>query len=315
MSPRALRLNLGDPSEARIYYAAHLVAARLGLFASEGLTVAFTRTESGGDSLRGGQIPAVLDGSADLAIGGPMVAMRMHQEGEAHLVCFCAAAAANPWVLVGVRPEPEFAWSRLAGCRVVDMAGIGTASFAFRRILAEAGLASDAVEIIPSRGTLAEDLAALAEGGFDYGFHALHALGGPIAAGRVVLVADLAPATGAIPWSAYIARPERIAADGPTFLGFTRAISHALRWIRSRSAGEVAALIAPDFPGMDATAIGTAVALYQANGVFAASPVIARADYDRFGGLLVDAGWLRMVPPFEALVDTAMAEVAQEVLP
>ena len=313
MSSRTLRLNLGDPSEARIYYAAHLVAARLGLFESEGLTVAFTRTDSGGNSVRGGQIPALLDGSADLAIGGPMVAMRMHEEGEAHLVCFCAAAAANPWVLVAAQPEPDFALSRLAGCRVVDMAGIGTATFTFRRVLAEADLAPDAVEILPSKGRLADDLAALAAGRFDYGFHALHALGGPIAAGRLVLVADLAPATGSIPWSAYIARPERIAADGPAFMSFTRAVARALRWIRSQSAGEVASLIAPDFPDMDVAAIGTAVALYQANGVFAASPVIARADYDRFGGLLVDAGWLKATPPYEALVDTALAEAAQEI--
>ena len=315
MSLGSLRLNLGDPGEARVYYAAHLVAARLGFFENEGVRITFTRTESGGNSVRGGQIPAVLDGSADLAIGGPMVAMRMHQEGEAHLVCFCAAAAANPWVLVAARPEPDFALSRLAGCRVVDMAGIGTATFAFRRVLAEAELAPDAVEIMPSTGTLADDAAALGDGRFDYGFHALHALGGPVAAGRLALIADLAPVTGSVPWSAYIARPERIASDRQAFMSFTRAIARALRWIRARSAGDVAALIAPDFPGMDAAAIATAVALYQSNGVFAASPVIARADYDRFGGLLVDAGWLKAVPPYEALVDTALAGVAQEILP
>ncbi len=315
MSLRSLRLNLGDPSEARIYYAAHLVAARLGFFESEGVIVAFTRSESGGSSVRGGQVPAVLDGSADLAIGGPMVAMRMHEEGEAHLVCFCAAAAANPWVLVAARPEPDFAPSRLAGRRVVDMAGIGTATFAFSRVLAEAGLAPGAVEVMPSMGTLVDDAVALADGGFDYGFHALHALGGLVAAGRLARVADLAPFTGPIPWSAYIARPERIAADRPAFAAFTRAIARALHWIRARSASEVAALIAPDFPGMDAVAIGTAVALYQANGVFAASPVIERVDFDRFGRLLVDAGWLEAVPPYEVLVDTVLAEVAEETLP
>ena len=315
MSLPRLRLNLGDPNEARIYYAAHLVAARLGSFEAEGLAVDFTRTETGGRSIRGGQVPAVLDGSADLTIGGPMVTMRMYEEGEAHLVSFCAAAAANPWVVVAARPEPRFTISEIAGRRIIDMAGIGTATFAFRRLIAAVGLAADAVEILPSTGTLESDVAALTGGRADYGFHALHALCGPVSAGRLVLIADLAPATGAVPWSAYIARPERIDADREAFASFTRAIKHALDWIRMQNAGRVATLIASDFPDLDTAAIGTAVALYQANGVFAASPVIPREDFDRFGSLLVEAGWLEAPPLYDMLVDTRLARVALEALP
>lgn len=305
-----LRLNQGDRSEARVYYAAHLVAAALGFFAEEGVDVAFTRTMSGGDGVRGGQIPALLDGSADVTIGGPMVTMRLHEDGEARLLSFCAAAAANPWVLAASRPEPGFAVRGLRGRRVLDMAGIGTATFAFRRWLAGAGLEAE-VEILPSRGDEARDLACLRSGGCDYLLHSLHALGPPVADGQVAVVADLAGPTGPVPWSAYIASPERIAADRPAFAAFTRAIARALRWIGAQAADEVADVVAPAFPGVARAGLAVAVAAYQRNGVFAASPLIARDDFDRFGALLVGAGWLSRPPSYEALVDAELARDAE----
>ncbi len=75
-----LKLNEGDPSEQRLYYLPHYVAAERGFFADVGLDVVFTRTASGGETIRGGQIPAVLSGEADLTIGGPMVTMKMLEE-------------------------------------------------------------------------------------------------------------------------------------------------------------------------------------------------------------------------------------------
>lgn len=310
-----LRLNQGDASEARIYYAAHLVAARLGLFEDEKVSVAFTRTESGGHSIRGGQVPALLDGSADLAIGGPMVAMRMQEDGEARVVSFGAAAGANPWVLIGRLPEPRFTFPNLAGCRILDMAGIGTATFAFRRVLAEAGLRDDGYTLLETSGSLDGDLARLERRDCDYAFHSLHALCEAIAVARVAMVADLAPATRPVPWSAYMARPEAISADRGAFAAFTRAIARAQAWIVTQEAATVADLIRPDFPDITVHALATAIGLYQRNGVFAPAPFIARADYERFGALLVDAGWLSRPPSYAALVDTDLAQAALERLP
>lgn len=305
-----LRLNEGDPSEARVYYAAHLVAAALGFFAQEGVDVASSRTASGGADIRGGQIPALLDGTADVAIGGPMVTMRLREDGGARLQSFCAAAAANPWVLAARSPEPGFALPDLRHRRVLDMAGIGTATFAFRRVLARAGLGADAVAVLPSRGDAARDLASLEAGHCDYLLHSLHALGDLAADGRLAVVADLAAPTGPVPWSAYIAAPERIDADRPAFEAFTRAIGRALAWIAAEPARAVADLVAPSFPGFTSAGLAFAIETYRRSGVFAASPLVARDDFDRFGALLVEAGWLSRAPSYDALVETGLATAA-----
>ncbi len=149
-----LRLNLGDLSEARIYYAAHLIAEAYGFFAQEGVDVVCLRTASGGHSVWGGQVSAVLSGEADLCIGGPMVVMRMVQDGAAQLTCFCAAVAGNPWALAALEDAEGFSLADLAGRRVIDSGRVGTATMSFRTLIAEAGLAEGAVTLIEGEGDL-----------------------------------------------------------------------------------------------------------------------------------------------------------------
>ncbi|MDQ0467220.1 ABC transporter substrate-binding protein [Labrys wisconsinensis] len=305
-----LRLNQGDPSEARVYYCAHFVADALGLFADEGVAVSFTTTESGGATVRGGQVPAVIDGSADLTIGGPMVTMKIHEERGPRLVSFCAAVAANPWVLAARAPEPGFRLSDLRGRRVLDIANIGTATLCFRWLAARAGLAEADMALIPGSGSHEADLDAVASGAVDYALHSLHALGPAIAEGRLALVQDLAGPTGAVPWSAYIARPEAIAARRPAFLAFTRAIARALAWIGSHEGAEIAAIIAPRYPFQSRAALETIIAGYRKAGAFAAGPLIPRADFDHFAAILAAIGWIGAPPPYAELVEAGLAREA-----
>jgi NitT/TauT family transport system substrate-binding protein len=303
-----LRLNQGDPSEARIYYCTHFVAAALGCFADEGLEVAFTWSESGGRTVRGGQIPAVLNGTADLAIGGPMVLMRMVEEGGQRAVAFCAAVAANPWVLVAGQPQPGFAVRALAGRQVCDIGRIGTASLAFAWLLRRHGVAG--VNVTPGSGDEAADIAAVAAGRVAYGLHSLHALGPAVAAGQLHVMADLARLTGPVPWSAYIARPDRLAAAPRAFDAFTRAIARAQGWMARRPPGEIAALVAPHYPDVPPAALLAAIGCYQAWGVFAAGPLIGRPAHEHFARILTEAGWLKAPVAYDDVVVTTHAGAA-----
>lgn len=300
-----LRLNQGDRGEGRVYYCAHFVAAELELFTAEGVDVAFDWAASGGASILGRQIPAVIDGSADLAIGGPMVVMRVVQERGPVLAAFCAAAAANPWVLAARTAEPGFTLADLAGRRVRDMANIGTAALTFRWLLAQHGVGSVTLE--PGSGDLEADVADLARGGIDYGLHSLHALGPAMAGGRVAVVTDLARLTGAVPWSAYIARRDRLATDAAAFGAFTRAIGRAQQWIQSHDATEIAALVGRHYPGYPEAGLRAVVESYKASGTLSAEPLIPRVAYDRFARIMTEAGWLAAPVPYESVVDTTFA--------
>jgi NitT/TauT family transport system substrate-binding protein len=300
-----LRLNQGDPTEGRVYYCAHFVAAELGYFAEAGVAVTFVSAASGGQTIRGGQLPALLDGSADLAIGGPMVVMRMAEENAPRLVSFCAAAAANPWALVARAAEPGFALTELEGRQVLDIARIGTATLTFQWLLRRHGVSA---RLEPGSGNETADIAAVASGAVAYGLHSLHGLGPALADGRVVLVADLAGPTGPVPWSAYIARPEQLASAPAAFDGFTRAIARALAWIGQHDAGAIAGLVGRHYPGYPPAGLRAAIAGCQSAGVFATSPLIARAAHDHFARILTDIGWLTAPTPHDRVVVTRHAE-------
>ena len=305
-----LRLNQGDPSEARIYYGVHFVAEALGLFHAEGVAVEFQTSSSGGDTVRGGQIPAVLAGDADLTVGGPMVTMKMAEDGEERLVSFCAVAAGNPWIIAGPAGAPTVTVGDLAGRTVVDIAEVGTATLCFRWLLAKAGLEGDSVTLVPGSGDEAADVAAVAAGTYDYALHSLHALAPSIAGGRLGLAADLAGATGFVPWSAYIARPERIAAARPAFAAFVRAIARAQAFMAKESAIHIAKLVTSAYPGYPLDAMTAGFDRYRVSGVLAPNPAISRVDFERFSALLADVGWLKRPASFDRLVDNSLADAA-----
>ncbi|MCJ8139094.1 ABC transporter substrate-binding protein [Falsirhodobacter halotolerans] len=294
MISRVLTLNQGDPSEARLYYLPHLVAEAAGFFAEEGLEIRLLTAAEGGDTIAGGQIPSVLSGMADLTIGGPMVTMKMAEEGT-RLVNFCAAVRSNPWFILGEKPEPDFDLTKLAGQVVVDVAQVGTAGFIFDAVMAERGIAAIRIG------------GAFPHGGHRYAIHHLHATANAIAERRIAPLADLAGPTGGVPWSAYIARPDTIAAMPEKFAAFRRAIGAALTLISMAEPAEIAAMIASSFPDHGIDALTMAIALYRDADLWPATTAIPREDFDRFGALLMRAGWLTRMPSWADLTETSDA--------
>jgi NitT/TauT family transport system substrate-binding protein len=302
----ALRMNQGDPTEARIYFIPHFVARSLRLFEKYGVEVSFIWSPPGDHLAKSGQIPAVLRGDADLTIGGPMVTMRMQAEGTAHLMNFCASVRTNPWYIVTRKVDPAFEWSHLSGKSVFDIAKITTASLVFRWLLERRGLAGK-VEVIEGSGDEATDLLAFLSGRHDYAIHSLHALAPLIAEGRVAVATDLAGPTGAVPWSAYIALPEMLAARRGDFAAFASAIGEALAWIDTESAESIAALVAPDFPGYPIEGLRTGIALYKQICIWPTSTAIARADFEHFQNILRAVGWFERQVRYEDQVLTGLA--------
>lgn len=302
-----LRLNQGDPSEARIYYCVHFVAEALGYFAEAGVAVEFVTTAEGGHTVRGGQIPALLSGQADLTVGGPMVAMKMDQSGEALLVTFCAVAQGNPWVLAASpqRAAQTRSLADIAGARVIDVANVGTASMTFRWLLKAAELQ---VTLVAGSGDEAADLAAVAQGQADFALHSLHALGPAMARGDLGLAVNLAPLTGEIPWSAYIALPSRLAELRPAFAAFVRAIARAQGWMAQTPPRAIARLVARHYPEQSEDALALSLQGYLASEVLPAAPGISDESFARFGALLQGIGWLEAQPDMGRLLDMSLVK-------
>ena len=304
-----LIFNQGDASESRIYYCAHYLADSLGLFAAEQLQVDFTTSASGGHTVQGGQVPAVLSRDADLTLGGPMVVMKHFQQQGAELQCFCASVAASPWFLAAAQAQPDFQLHDLRGKRVLDVGNVGTATLTFRWLLAQHGLQGQ-VELIAGSGEQARDFAAVAAGDVDYALHAMHMLAPAIAAGQLSSVSSLATLCGKVPWSAYIARADGLVAKADAFNAFSRAVEQALAWIASHDAVELAARVQRYYPGYPYDALITGLAAYQQSQVFAPCSQIPQTEFNHFSQLLSDIGWLdpSQPVPYHELVTQAGVE-------
>lgn len=301
-----LRMNQGDRSEGRVYFLPHFVAHRLGFFEAEGVPVEFVWAEAGDHLAKSGQIPAVLAGEADLTVGGPMVTMRMQADGTARLVNFAALVRKNPWYL-GSRTDAPFAWADLEGKTILDVGAITTASLSLAAALAEKGISANVVE---PGGAETAALDAFAAGEGDYVFHSLHALAPYVAEGRIHIAADLAQVTGDVPWSAYITKPETLAAREAEFAAFVRAMARALDWVASTAPEDIVALVADDYPGYPAAGLLTAVRGYKDLGVWAETPVIEKADFERFRAMLMSVGWFDTPVPYEDQVPAAFTKAA-----
>jgi len=304
-----LIFNQGDASESRIYYCAHYLAESLGFFAAEQLQVTFTTSASGGHTVQGGQVPAVLRREADLTLGGPMVVMKHFQQHGAELQCFCASVAANPWFLAAAQAQPDFHLQNLRGKRVLDVGNVGTATLTFRWLLTQHGL-QDQVEVVAGSGDWARDFAAVAAGDADYALHAMHMLAPAIVDGELSSVASLATLCGKVPWSAYIARADVLAAKAEAFDAFSRAVGRALAWMASHDAVELATRVQRYYPGYPLKALIAGLAAYQQAQVFAPDSQIPQAEFNHFSQLLRDIGWLDPCQPvpYRALVTQAGAE-------
>lgn len=304
-----LIFNQGDASESRIYYCAHYLADSLGLFTAEQLKVTFTTSASGGHTVQGGQVPAVLSRDADLTLGGPMVVMKHFQQHGAELQCFCASVAANPWFLAAAQAQPDFQLHDLYGKRVLDVGNVGTATLTFRWLLAQQGLL-DCVELITGSGDQAKDSAAVAAGEADYALQAMHMLAPAIAAGELSRVSSLAALCGKVPWSAYIARADVLVTKAEAFDAFSRAVARALAWIAAHDAAELAVRVQRYYPDYPFDALVTGLAAYQQSQVFAPGSQIPQAEFNHFSQLLSDIGWLdpSQPVPYHALVTQAGVE-------
>lgn len=295
IQPYALTMNLGDLSEDRVYYLPHNLAFRLGYFDAHELRVTAVRSVEGGATVTGGQIPSVLDGTVDLTIGGPMVTMKLAEDGE-QLISFCAAVRSNPWFVLGRKPEPDFVLSDLAEKQVFDLANIGTAGFIFDAVMAEQGISA----LRFSQGKQV-DVDAFLDSDCPYAIHHLHGVAKGMAQGRLFPLCSLAPTTGGVPWSAYISRPDVIAAKRSAFIAFTRAIADALSWLATANPAQVADVIAPDFPDLDPETMAQIISLYREGGLWPTDHRIPAQDILRFGHLLRASGWITDLPNPEVL--------------
>lgn len=271
-----------------LFFAPAYVAIGRGLFRDAGLEVEMT-TANGGDRV----LAAMVGGAADIALVGPEVPVFVQSSASsAKLRIFSGLTAADGYLLVA-RPGTEpFAWSQLRGAEVMGWRPGSTPLLFLEAAIRQNGLDPR------SDVTLVNSVAIPARmGAWLAGQTRFAIFSDPEAAqleldGKGRVVASVGEVTGRVDYTVFTAT-EGFARDNPeTLRAWTAAIVQAMGWVGTAPIPELAATLAPFFPGVGAAAMTAALERYRRLAIWKTTPAVAPAAFDRFQEIFVAGGAL-----------------------
>jgi NitT/TauT family transport system substrate-binding protein len=302
--PAVRGLTIYEPFRS-IFYAPQFVALYGRHFADERLDI--TVVTAGGSVTTTG---ALIDGRAEIALGGIMRSLDLADRGGPFLVHFAEVNQRNGFFLLSRTPRPAFTWMDLVGRTVISFAEAPTPWQCMLTVLRRHGVDPRTVTIERTL-PLAEALAAFKGGHGDF-----FETGQPIteqllAEGSAHLVASMGEATGPVPFSSYMTTERFLGEERDVLLRFTRALHQAQRWMARADAKQIVELIAPAFPDTAPEIRQRVVARYLDQQTWSRDPLLRRPGYEYLQTILLEGGFIGRRHRYEDLIDTT---VAQEVL-
>ncbi len=291
-----------------LFYAPHSVAIHGGHFAAEGLDVKPVIADARTNVLR-----ALIEGTVELGLGGLMRSLDVADRGGRLVPHFAELNSRNGFFLLSRAPCPDFTWRDLVGRTVISFAGAPTPWQCMLTVLRRHGVDPHRVTFI--RDLHGADAVAALHGGrgefLEAGQPTTEQL---LADGTAHLVASMGEATGPVPFSSYLATPDRLARQPELVLRFTRAVYRAQRWIAGHGAAEIADVIGPGFADIPADVRRRVVERYLAQDTWAPHPVLKRPGFEYLQEILLAGGFIKRRHRYEDLVDTTFARQAMETL-
>lgn len=296
-------VKLQEPFRA-LFYAPFYAALARGAYEAEGVAV----------ELLSGTVPSlakdsVLDGTADLAWGGPMRLLLAHDKDPAcPLRLFGAVVMGDPFFLVGRVPRPDFCLAELAGLTLGTVSEVPTPWWTLQDDIRRAGLDPDAIARVTDRG-MAENAAAVADGTLD-----VAQLFEPIVSAMEIAGTGHAwyaqASRGPTSYTAFYGRTDVIAEKRAACEAMVRGLATTLAWFAAAPAAEIVGVIAPFFDGLDRAAAERAIDRYRRLGVWTTTPRFPPDALARLERGMLSAGAIARTPGYAGLVAEAVTEAA-----
>jgi NitT/TauT family transport system substrate-binding protein len=296
-------VKLQEPFRA-LFYAPFYAALARGAYEAEGVAV----------ELLSGTVPSlakdsVLDGTADLAWGGPMRLLLAHDKDPAcPLRLFGAVVMGDPFFLVGRVPRPDFRLAELAGLTLGTVSEVPTPWWTLQDDIRRAGLDPDAIARVTDRG-MAENAAAVADGTLD-----VAQLFEPIVSAMEIAGTGHAwyaqASRGPTSYTAFYGRTDVIAEKRAACEAMVRGLATTLAWFAAAPAAEIVGVIAPFFDGLDRAAAERAIDRYRRLGVWTTTPRFPPDALARLERGMLSAGAIARTPGYAGLVAEAVTEAA-----
>ena len=222
-----------------VFYAPFYATHALGFYRDEGVEVELLNSPAPAAAAAG-----LLDGSIDVAWGGPMRVMKARDLDPASpLVCFCEVAARDPFFLAGKGDPVTFQLADLLRLRMGSVSEVPTPWLCLQHDMREQEIDPAAVNRITDR-TMAQNLEALRKGDLDVVqmFEPYVSMALQSGAGQVLYAANT---RGMTSYTTFLATRDSIGRNRRAFEAMVRATKRTLGWLGQHSGTELADAVAP----------------------------------------------------------------------
>ncbi|MGE4218018.1 MAG: ABC transporter substrate-binding protein [Alphaproteobacteria bacterium] len=287
-----------------LFYAPFYAAKELGAYAAEGIEVAMTISPAPE------RTPLDLAaGKVDVVWGGPMRVMREHDlHADSDMICFVEVIQRDPFFLVGRTPRPGFAIADLKGQRFGAVSEVPTPWLCLKDDLHRAGMSERDMDVVDDR-TMAENSAALREGRLD-AVQLFEPYVEQLVRDGAGYVWYAQASRGPCSYTTFNTTRRALAKRPDDLAAMARAMLRTQRWLAAARPEAVAEVIRPYFPDLDPATAARAFARCRDAQLYASTPVMSRAGFDRLRDGMLTTGWIARKVTYDALIDTTLAEAA-----
>lgn len=300
-------LTLFEPFRA-VFYTPFYAAHALDAYGAEGIDVQLVT--SGAEAT----VSGLIDGSTDVAWGGPMrIQYTYDQQPDCAVVSFCEIVTRDPFFVVGREPRPDFQMSDLMNIQFSSVSEVNTPWLCLQEDLRRAGLDPAQVNRIESN-TMAENAAALRAGELD-AIQIFQPFVEQLVADGAGHIWYAAADRGATSYTTLSALRGTLQSKREQLAGMTRALYRSQKWLHGTDASAIAAAVAEFFPDLSQDTLAACIERYRALGLWGVNPILPRDGFERLQASGLSGGLFKSGAPYEACVDTSLAREAIEADP
>jgi len=244
----------------------------------------------------GGAIDQIKDGSVDLTWGGPMRVMKDRDtfpaEGSS-LLCFGEVVARDPFFLVG--SQKSFLLKDLAHLRLSLVSEVPTPWLCLQADLRALGLNIEQLELsgrLKRDWTMAEQIHALETLAIDV-IQLFEPFVSEVLKSGQHKILYAAHGRGPTVYTAFICSQDGFAKKRAAFERLNEVLGTLQTWLYAHSAQDIAQIVQPYFAELERDVLTRAIERYLQGQVWATTPEVSRAGFDRLADSLHSGGFIQ----------------------
>lgn len=269
-------------------YAPAYVALAKGYFTDAGFDVTLA-TANGGDKA----MAALIGGAADIALIGPEAAIYvLNSDSPVKARIFCGLTSTDGFMLLGRGKVDTFDWGMIKGKDVLGFRPGSTPLLFFEAAMRQNGIDPYRDLRLVNNVGIAARVGSWLAGQNQYAIFQEPEASQLELDGKAYFLASVGGTVGFADYTTFMATDKYVHDNPDIVQGWTNAIYQAQQWTTAASAAEIAALLAPYFPGIAMPALTAGAERYRTIKMWKPTPAIDPRAVEKFQDILVQGNVL-----------------------